>query len=56
MLTDFVESIRTEGLEAILGGLEFADPARSSLVRCVVGSAAFDINSDGVRDEAQFGH
>ena len=54
--SDFVEAIRTAGLDALLDGSEFGGVRRSALVKCAVGRAAFDIDWEAVRDEAEYGH
>ena len=49
-----VDAIRDEGLDALLDGSELNGSHHSSLVKYSVGRAAFDIDCDGVRGEAEY--
>ena len=53
---DVVDPIREDDLDALLDGSEFSGTHHSSLVKCTVGLAVFDINWYGVRDEAECKH
>ena len=50
---EFVNTVRTFGLDDLLPGSEYESVYRSSLVKCDIGRAAFDVDWDAITDEAE---
>ena len=51
---EFIEAIRTEGLDDLMAGSEFDSVHRGSLVKCAFGRSAFDMYWDAIADEADY--
>ena len=50
---EFVDAVRTLGLYDLLFCSEFESVHRSSLVKCAIGRAAFDVDMDAVANEVE---
>ena len=54
--SEFVAAIRIVGLDAILAGTELNGVHRSSLLKCGIGLATFDIDWDSPSSEVEYKH